>query len=83
VEVLGVDGKEADEAACRMEHSVPKAIVERLVKYAEYVQKCPKSAITWDSGFGYYCTKGCATQECALRQQPEAVAGKSVKKKSR
>ena len=37
VNVLGIDPKEADEAACKMEHSVPKAIVERLAKYAEYV----------------------------------------------
>ena len=34
--VLGVDPLEADEAACKMEHTVPKQIVERLVKYAEY-----------------------------------------------
>lgn len=64
VTVLGVEGKEADEAACRMEHAVPKAIVDRLVKYAEYIEDCPKSGITWDSGFGYYCKHGCVEQDC-------------------
>ncbi len=64
VKVLGVEPKEADEAACKMEHSVPKAIVNRLVKYAEYVDKCPKGGITWDSGFGYYCKHGCAGEDC-------------------
>ena len=64
VNVLGVEAKEADEAACRMEHSVPKSIVNRLIKYAEYVEKCPKGGITWNSGFGYYCKHGCTEEDC-------------------
>jgi len=64
VNVLGVDAREADEAACKMEHSVPKAIVERLVKYAEYVDQCPKGGISWESGFGYYCKHGCTEEDC-------------------
>lgn len=64
VHVLGVEAKEADKAACRMEHSVPKAIVNRLIKYAEYVEKCPKGGITWNSGFGYYCKHGCTEEDC-------------------
>lgn len=47
-----------------MEHSVPRAIVDRLVKYAEYIEKCPKGGITWDSGFGYYCKHGCTEENC-------------------
>ena len=72
VNVLGVDAREADEAACKMEHSVPKAIVERLVKYAEYVDKCPKGGITWASGFGYYCRHGCTEEDCKNCQYREA-----------
>lgn len=64
INVLGVETKEADEAACQMEHSVPKAIVERLVKYAEYVETCPKGEITWESGFGYFCKHGCSEKDC-------------------
>lgn len=69
VNVLGVEAREADEAACRMEHSVPKAIVERLIKYAEYVEKCPKGGITWESGFGYYCKHGCTDEDCRSCQE--------------
>lgn len=57
--VLGISETEADDAACKMEHSVPKDIVERLIKYAEYIDDCPKGGITWKSGFGYYCKEGC------------------------
>jgi len=63
VNVLGVEEKEADEAACKMEHSVPKNIVDRFIQYAEYVDRCPKGSITWDSGFGYYCKHGCTKEE--------------------
>ncbi|TKB07334.1 metal-dependent transcriptional regulator [Desulforhopalus sp. IMCC35007] len=63
VSVLGVDAKEADEAACKMEHSVPKNIVDRFIQYADYVKRCPKGGITWDSGFGYYCKHGCTQEE--------------------
>ncbi len=64
IDILGVEEKEADETACKMEHSVPKAIVERLIKYVEYVENCPKGTITWDSGFGYYCNEECQEKNC-------------------
>lgn len=70
--VLGIDKKEADEAACKMEHTVPKKIVERLIKYSEYVDRCHKGAVNWDSGFGYYCKNGCTDTDCekCLSEKP-------------
>lgn len=70
--VLGVDPVEADQAACKMEHSVPKPIVNRLIQYAEYISHCPRGGITWDSGFGYYCKTGCAPGQCE-RSRPGVV----------
>lgn len=64
VNVLGVEPQEADEAACKMEHAVPRAIINRLVKYSEFVEKCPKGGVTWDSGFGYYCEYGNTHKDC-------------------
>ncbi|WP_035273988.1 metal-dependent transcriptional regulator [Desulfogranum japonicum] len=66
--VLGIAPKEASEAACRMEHSVPKNIVNRLVEYSEYVEHCPKGGVTWDSGFGYYCKGGCNESSCQRKK---------------
>ncbi len=72
VNVLGIDAKEADEAACLMEHSVPKLIMERLIKYAEYVDRCPTGGVRWDSGFGYYCQTGCDVKgtKCPRSEKP-------------
>jgi DtxR family Mn-dependent transcriptional regulator len=79
VTVLGVDETEADLAACKMEHSVPKSIVNRLIQYADYITHCPRGGITWDSGFGYYCKTGCAPDACERgkscdRTQPDCAA---------
>ena len=76
VNVLGIEKQEADEAACKMEHSVPKEIVERLVKYSEYVEKCPKGGINWESGFGYFCKHGCTDEDCE-----RCIGGDSGRKK--
>ncbi len=64
IHVLGIDPQEADEAACKMEHSVSKTIVGRLVKYSEYMEQCPRGGIAWESDFGYYCKKNCAGEMC-------------------
>lgn len=69
VTVLGVDATEADQAACKMEHSVPKPIIDRFMQYADYIAHCPRGGITWDSGFGYSCKTGCQQQHCE-RSQP-------------
>ncbi len=54
-QVLGLPHDEADENACRMEHSVSRPILDRLIKFVEYFQKCPMSKIHWDDEEGYFC----------------------------
>jgi len=77
VQVLGVDADEADEAACKMEHSVPKSIVNRLIQYADYITHCPRGGITWESGFGYYCTTGCTPGGCERNRPQKDTDGSS------
>jgi len=54
-QVLGLPHEEADENACRMEHSVSRPILNRLIKFVEYFQNCPLSKIHWDEKEGYFC----------------------------
>jgi DtxR family Mn-dependent transcriptional regulator len=60
--VLTVEDSEADKAACQMEHSIPKVILERFIQFVEFVEVCPRGGAKWIAGFGYYCdhnnTKG-------------------------
>jgi len=64
VKVLAVDGQDADKAACRMEHSIPKVILERFIQFAEFVEVCPRGGAKWIAGFGYYCDHGNTTGNC-------------------
>lgn len=64
VHVLAVDEKRAGEAACKMEHSISGDILERLIRYAEFVQVCPRGGSKWIKGFGYRCTTGEVVDDC-------------------
>lgn len=55
VNVLAIEGKEADEAACRMEHGVSKTIVDRLLDFAAFIETCPRAGAKWIRGLGYHC----------------------------
>ena len=64
VKVLAVDAVAADSAACRMEHSIPKVILERFIKFAEFVDVCPRGGAKWVAGFDYYCDHGVESGNC-------------------
>jgi DtxR family Mn-dependent transcriptional regulator len=55
VTVLGVDQKEAGENACRIEHAVSEALMERLVRFVEFLHVCPRAGVRWLVGFRYFC----------------------------
>jgi len=55
IKVLAVPYDDADAAACKMEHSIPKVILERFVRFAEFVEVCPRGGTKWVAGFGYRC----------------------------
>jgi DtxR family Mn-dependent transcriptional regulator len=64
VKVLAVQEPDADQAACRMEHSVPRAILERFIQFAEFIEVCPRAGAKWIAGFGYHCDQGGTGENC-------------------
>lgn len=50
-EVLMVDSETAEKAACGMEHSIPRVIVDKLVDFADFVKACPHQTETWVENF--------------------------------
>ena len=53
--ILGVDAATAEDAACKMEHAMPRVIVDRLVEFIDYTDRCPRGSSEWVEGFGYFC----------------------------
>ncbi len=81
--VLFIDEAEADELACKLEHAVPKSVVERMIKFVEYVDACPYSRIEWLEGFGFRCKNSSPNRNCPCCDQAHPPKAKSQKRKKR
>jgi len=55
VRVLFIDPDEAEKAACEMEHAVSRTILDRLIRFMEFVEFCPKSGENWIREFWNRC----------------------------
>lgn len=64
VNVLAVGYDEADEAACRIEHVISENILERIIRFAEFMEICPRGGSKWIAGFGYHCEQGDTYENC-------------------
>jgi DtxR family Mn-dependent transcriptional regulator len=62
--VLDVDEQEAEDNACKMEHAVSPTIIDRLVRFVEFVQICPRGGEEWIGGFRQFCEKDDALSGC-------------------
>ncbi len=55
VDVLGLDADTADANACRMEHAMDDALLDRLGCFAEFVRSCPPEGEDWKRRFVQFC----------------------------
>lgn len=55
--VLLLPPDQAEENACRMEHAMDKAVIDRLVQFIEYIHKCPRTGEDWIQAFVNYYSK--------------------------
>ncbi|MBC2713188.1 MAG: metal-dependent transcriptional regulator [Desulfosarcina sp.] len=62
--VLDVDEQEADDNACKMEHAVSPVIIDRLVRFVEFIQICPRGGEEWIGGFRQFCEKDDTLSGC-------------------
>ena len=49
--VLNIDPVEADKAACQLEHGIQSEVVERLIKFIEFIDICPLGGRKLIEGF--------------------------------
>ena len=68
VRVLCIAEDEAHQAACRMEHVLPPEVWERLVKFLEYMERCPRGPARWrDERQGFSCGGRGGAKPASLR----------------
>jgi len=87
VKVLFIDKDEAEETACKMEHSVSPNIIDRIIRFVEFVEICPRGGDEWIKGFQKFCEQGTAFPDCGtsintcledLKKRKKNVAGKPL-----
>jgi len=55
---LKIDEDTAEATACRMEHAIDKKSLDRLLRFFEFVYKCPRAGEEWVRSFPNYCSSG-------------------------
>jgi DtxR family Mn-dependent transcriptional regulator len=65
VKILLIDKTEAEQAACKVEHEVSKNIVDRLIRFVEFMEICPRGGTEWLKGFRRHCESGDTSSRCA------------------
>jgi len=64
LDVLSLDSVVAEDNAHRMEHAVDTETLERLVRFAEFVEQCPRGGRQWIESFRTFCDKGASAEVC-------------------
>jgi DtxR family Mn-dependent transcriptional regulator len=68
-DILQIDRDQADEDACKMEHSVSPATLERMVEFMEFVEDCPRGGMDWLEYFDEYRRHGKSRERCLERMK--------------
>jgi DtxR family transcriptional regulator, Mn-dependent transcriptional regulator len=58
VKVLAVEEGLAEEGACKVEHAAPREIIERLIRFVNFIEACPRGGFEWIEHFKKYCRTG-------------------------
>lgn len=63
-EILGLSAEVAQANACRIEHSMEPAVVRRLLKFIDFIEKCPRAGEDFRAGFKRFYEGGDAPYHC-------------------
>ena len=78
--ILGVDGIEADDAACQVEHAMTRSVLDKLIRFVGFIDICPRVGISWKEAFKNYCREGLRRENC-VKCTFEALENLKVKRK--
>ncbi len=85
IDVLGAEEKDAEKTACKMEHSISPNILERLIRFVEFVEICPRGGSQWLLMFEDFCHGEKRLEDCrkCIKACLEEFTGESYGKASR
>jgi len=62
--ILSIDPKEAEDAACQMEHALPAPVLDRSILFVHFLDLCPRAGIDWIEAFRDFCRNGVVEDKC-------------------
>jgi DtxR family Mn-dependent transcriptional regulator len=65
IEVLSIDAKIAEEAACKIEHAAPPVVISRMIEFIKFLQICPRGGEDLLKGFADFCHEGTTREDCS------------------
>lgn len=85
VKVLAVADPNAEAAACAMEHALPRPILERLIRFVDFIESCPRVGVDLVGHFADFCRdrethrdcEGCI-ESCLKRARHSRPAGRKA-----
>jgi len=63
-QIIGLDPKTSATDACSIEHYISKKTMDKLLKFTEFIEKCPEGKPIWLSNFHYYAKHGKMPNHC-------------------
>ncbi|MFT5729267.1 MAG: DtxR family Mn-dependent transcriptional regulator [Desulforhopalus sp.] len=64
IEVLAIEQSVAEEGACKIEHTAPPEIIQRMINFTEFMKVCPRAGEVMLKGFADYCDSGKTSDSC-------------------
>lgn len=64
ITALHLNPEEAEANACRIEHAIAPMAVDRLVRFLEFINICPRTGLDWFDAFARYCQRGGQSSNC-------------------
>ena len=62
--VLQIPRQRAEENACRAEHVLDEEVIQRMVHFLEFLDKCPRTGEVWRLAFDQFCQGGDDLDNC-------------------
>ncbi len=73
-EILGLPSDTAEQDACRIEHYLSKEGLQRIVKFIEFIKKCPEGAPIWLTNFYYFLEYERLPDSCFRKERLTSVS---------
>jgi DtxR family Mn-dependent transcriptional regulator len=64
-DVLAIEEALAEEGACKIEHTAPSEIINRMVDFIKFLEVCPRGGKDLITGFANFCQRGQTASNCA------------------